>query len=440
MRLSNSLLAAYSLPSVPLSMLLTPIIIYLPAFYAGHLGISLSALGIVFFLGRLWDGMTDPIIGYYSDKLRFRMGRRKPWVLVGTPFLIIATYFLCRPPEGVGVVYLLVALVLFYIAYTVVRIPYISWGAELSNNYQERNRIAGFRELGTMLGILISVGAPYFFLSPEEASMDNIMLIFTLTVVILLPIAAGTVAVAVPDKSYHNTMTESFLSGLNMLWRNKPFMRIMLAQGVLYLGTYIYNACMVFLIEQTMGLTGYFLPLILIEYVAMILFVPILISISSKLDKHKIIAFGILVQMGALGLMVFATPGVFWQLAVAFTLVGVSFASWYIIPTSMIADTVDYGKMRGGADSSGIYMAVFNFVDKVALALAALIALPLLEFLGFNPQGGNSASALFSVKLVGVILHIFIIMIAVLIYWKYPINKRKHATVIRYTSRQEKRI
>lgn len=440
MRLPNSLLAAYSLPSIPLSMLLTPIIIYLPAFYASHLGISLSALGIVFFLGRLWDGITDPIIGYYSDKLRFRMGRRKPWVLVGTPFLMLTTYFLCRPPEGVGVTYLLVALVLFYIAYTVVRIPYISWGAELSPHYSERNRIAGFRELGTMLGIFISIGAPYFFLKPEDASMDNIMLIFTITVVILLPITSVLVGIGVPDKSYHNHTSTSFKANLGALWNNKPFMRIMLAQGVLYLGTYIYNACMVFLIEQTMDLPGSFLPLILIEYTAMMIFVPILIAIAGRLDKHRVIAFGILVQVGALLIMAFATPGNFWQLAVAFTLVGVSFASWYIIPTSMIADTVDYGKMRGGADSAGIYMAVFNFVDKVALALAALIALPLLELFGFNPQGNNSESALFSVKIIGVILPAIIVFIAVLIYWNYPINKRKHATVMRYTNRQEKRI
>jgi GPH family glycoside/pentoside/hexuronide:cation symporter len=438
-RLSNKILAAYSLPAVPLAMLISPIIIYLPAYYAEHIGIGLSALGVIFFIGRLWDGVTDPIVGRLSDMWQSRFGRRKPWVVAGSPFLIVATYFLCRPPQDASVIYLLVALVAFYVAYTVVRIPYISWGAELSPSYTERNRIAGLRELGTMVGIFISVSAPYFLLGGENASLDGIMLVFTISVTILMPIAALAAAKFVPDKAAGVVETPSLRQEFSVVWRNKPYMRILTAQMILYLGTYMYNAAMVFLIEGPMGLKGKFLSLIMIEYTAMILFVPVLIWVSNYLNKHRVIALGILLQMTALAVMGFATPGCYWQAAVAFVLVGISFSSWYIIPTSMIADTVDYGKMRGGADSAGVYMALFNFIDKLGLALAALITLPLLDFLGFNPQGENTGMALYSVKIVGVFMPMAIIFIAVLIYWNYPIDRRKHNAVIRYNARRERR-
>src|SRR5262249_13868350 len=154
--ISNTRLLAYSLPSLPLSMMLAPIIIYLPAFYAEHLGVKLASLGVIFFFGRLWDGIADRIVGRLSDLNRSRFGRRKPWIAVGTPALIASTYLLCRPPAHATVAYLLTTIIAFYVAYTVVRIPYIGWGAELSTDYADRTRITASREIGSMLGILIS--------------------------------------------------------------------------------------------------------------------------------------------------------------------------------------------------------------------------------------------------------------------------------------------
>ncbi len=436
MRLPFKTIGAYSLPSLPLAMLLTPIIIYLPAFYAQHLGTSLSALGVLFFIGRLFDGITDPIIGRLSDRFSSRFGRRKPWLLIGTVPLMIATYLLCRPPEGSGFVYLLLALVLFYVAYTAVRIPYISWGAELSYNYAERNRISGFREMGSMIGILLSVAMPYFFLKGDNASLDNIMMVFTISVLILLPIAA-LIAARVPDSPRQIMARTYFMHDLRLIWKNRPFIRILTAQGVLFLGTYIYNACLVFLIESTMGLKGDFLSLILIEYVAMIAFVPAVIYLANRISKHRVMALGIMLQMIALTFMFFVTPGSYGQAAICFALVGISFAPWYILPTSLIADTVDYGRWQGGSDSSGFYMAIFNFVDKAALALAALIALPLLDLLGYIPDGDNTSGGLLAVKIVATLLPVVIILAAVLIYWHYPITKTKHSTIIKGIHRRD---
>ena len=185
MHIARGRLIIYCLPALPLSMLLAPIIIYLPAFYAEHLGTNLSALGVIFFIGRLWDGLADPVVGRLSDRYGSRFGRRKPWIVLATPFLLATTYFLCRPPRGATVSYLLITIILFYVCYTVVRIPYISWGAELSSDYRERNRISGWREIGSMTGIMISIGAPYFWLRGTQSSMDHIMEVFTAAVFVL---------------------------------------------------------------------------------------------------------------------------------------------------------------------------------------------------------------------------------------------------------------
>jgi Na+/melibiose symporter-like transporter len=420
-------------------MLLAPIIIYLPAFYAEHLGTNLSALGVIFFIGRLWDGLADPVVGRLSDRYGSRFGRRKPWIVLATPFLLATTYFLCRPPRGATVSYLLITIILFYVCYTVVRIPYISWGAELSSDYRERNRISGWREIGSMTGIMISIGAPYFWLRGTQSSMDHIMEVFTAAVFVLLPPAAILVALFVPDRLPMEAQVSELRQETRAILRNTLFRRIIAAQSCLYLGTYIYNACLVFIVEQQMQLKGSFLSLLLIEYTSMIAVTPIVIRLASRVSKHRVMTFGVFVQIVAHGLMAIAQPGQYWQAAIAFGLIGVSFSSWYVIPTSLVADTVDYGKLHGGTDAAGLYMALFNFVDKAALAAAALIALPILDHFGFKVQGGNTRSSIEALRATGCLLPIAIISIAGALYWRYPLDRFRHGAVLNWVRRREQR-
>lgn len=439
MHIARGRLIIYCLPALPLSMLLAPIIIYLPAFYAEHLGTNLSALGVIFFVGRLWDGIADPVVGRLSDRFRSRFGRRKPWIVLATPFLLATTYFLCRPPRGATVSYLLITIILFYICYTVVRIPYISWGAELSTDYRERNRISGWRELGSMTGILISIGAPYFWLRGTQSSMDHIMQVFTAAVFILLPPAAILAALFVPDRLPTQVRISGLRDETRAILRNALFLRVIAAQLCLYLGTYIYNACLVFIVEQQMQLKGSFLSLLLIEYTTMIAVTPIVIRLASRMSKHRVMTFGVFVQIVAHTLMAITQPGRYWQAAIAFGLIGVSFSSWYVIPTSLVADTVDFGKLRGGTDASGLYMALFNFVDKAALAVAALIALPILDHYGFKVQGGNAQSSIDALRATGCLLPIAVISVAAALYWGYPLDRIRHAAVVNWVRRRDRR-
>ena len=149
-------LIAYSGPAIPLAMLGLPLILYLPPFYAGELGMDLAAVGIVFALARMWDAVIDPLIGYWSDKTGGRFGRRKPWLVAGASLWMLGVYALLSPPESANTVYLWFAAFGFYVAWTMVQIPYQSWGVELSRQYEERfahhghpgNRHPGGRDTG----------------------------------------------------------------------------------------------------------------------------------------------------------------------------------------------------------------------------------------------------------------------------------------------------
>ncbi len=187
---STSSIVAYAGPAIPLRIMLMQLVVYIPPFYATEMGLEIAAIGAIFFFARSWDALIDPLVGNLSDRTRSRWGRRKPWMAIGTPLLIIALWAFCQPPEGVGLTYLAASAFVFYIAMTAVDIPYMAWGPELSRDYAKRTTIIGYREAGGMLGTVLATALPLFFLAGTNPSLDEILRVFVIAVSILLPSAS----------------------------------------------------------------------------------------------------------------------------------------------------------------------------------------------------------------------------------------------------------
>ena len=134
-----------------------PIAIWLPAFYAGELGLSLAAVGTMIMLARLTDVVTDPVIGFFSDRSKSRFGRRKPFMVGGLPFLVLGVVMLFIPRqlgiETIGQIHLVFWISFMFLGSTLVYIPYYAWGAELSSDYNERSRITAVRSHSLYGGI-----------------------------------------------------------------------------------------------------------------------------------------------------------------------------------------------------------------------------------------------------------------------------------------------
>lgn len=85
--ISGRVLLAYGLPGLPLAILGLPLFIFLPTFYAETMGLDLATVGLVLLVARLWDVVTDPIIGTMSDRTQGSLGRRRPWILASFPVM-----------------------------------------------------------------------------------------------------------------------------------------------------------------------------------------------------------------------------------------------------------------------------------------------------------------------------------------------------------------
>jgi Na+/melibiose symporter-like transporter len=126
--LSKRILYAHGTLGMPLAVIGYPLAIWIPAHYSGGLGISLATVGTILMLARLTDVITDPLMGELSDRWRTPIGRRRPWLFIGPPVMMLGVYHLFMPSEGVGIAYFLFWLTIFFVGSTMIALPPSSLG------------------------------------------------------------------------------------------------------------------------------------------------------------------------------------------------------------------------------------------------------------------------------------------------------------------------
>src|ERR1700722_17624755 len=188
-RLSAFHLLAYVLPAVPLAALGMPIVVHLPQFYASReMGLTLATTGAIFFAMRLLDLLIDPAMGYWSDRLNTRFGRRRPFVLIGAPVLAIGIWMTFVPGGPVSVAHLCFWLFVMYLGWSMTLIPHLSWGAELSPDYHERSRVYGWAPGGPLFGVAGGLLVPAIIEHNPHATMAaQVMAMALFAIVLLVP-------------------------------------------------------------------------------------------------------------------------------------------------------------------------------------------------------------------------------------------------------------
>jgi GPH family glycoside/pentoside/hexuronide:cation symporter len=154
---------AYSLPAFALAIIGIPVYVYIPKFYTDVVGIDIAVAGVLLFGVRLFDAVTDPLMGTLSDRTRSRFGRRRPYIVSGSILIAIALIFLFNPPAAsvtwntVWFAFWIYALFLFW---TLVTVPYESLGPEITYDYDERTSLFAWRDGFLIAGTLAAAASP----------------------------------------------------------------------------------------------------------------------------------------------------------------------------------------------------------------------------------------------------------------------------------------
>jgi len=418
------MLLAYGSLALPLALAEIPIIVYLPAFYAKELHLRTALVGLVFLAARFWDGISDLLIGWLSDQWRPRWGRRKPWVLVATPFLLASLWFLCNPPAGAGLLYLGIWAILFYPAWTAMKIPYISWGTELATDYVERNRITTFRESFTMLGNLLFAAAPLIFLT-AAAPLREVLFIMSVAVLGLVPLSVLLLVCSVRDPVPIAPGSTPMLAGLAALARDKVLIRFGVATLLIWTSEGVINSLAVFSFSVGLQLPDKLFWIILILYMATLSAVPFMLRAAGGHEKHRLMSAGIAIYCAATTVLIWAPAGNFVAVAAIWVIAGIAYAPITILPTSVLADIVDHGEVATGQRRAGAYAAIYYLVAKVGLALGVGIGFGLLDLVHYDPATPTHSPAdQLNIRLLGFGLPSVLYFGALLLYRGHPITRQ----------------
>jgi len=420
LRLPFGVLVAYAALALPLALAEIPIIVYLPAFYAQERHLNPGLLGLVFLLARLWDGASDLLIGWLCDR-----GGRKIWVLCAAPVLVASLWFLCNPPDDAGLGYLGVCTLIFYPAWTAIKIPYVSWGTELTCDYVERSRVTTYRETFTMLGNLLFAAAPLIFLA-QNAPLQRVLLLMSVVVLLTVPVAVVPLCWRVPEPSPTRGALGSFLTGLRALTADKVLLRLVLATLLIWTSEGVINSLAVFSFGVGLRIPDRLFLVILVLYLATLGAVPLTLRLARHLEKHRLLAMGMAVYTLSTLVLIWAPAAHVYAIVGIWVVAGVGYACVTVLPTSVLADVVDNGEALTGERRAGAYAACYYLVVKIGLALGVGLSFGLLQWVHFDPaRPVHGPADQFNIRLLGFGLPSLLYAGAVLLYWWHPISRAR---------------
>ena len=440
----RSTLLAYALPAFIVALPTIPVYILLPPYYGIELGLGLATTGFVLLGARLFDTVSDPIIGILSDRLTFRGNHRKPWIASGAVIAGIGLYMVLNPPAGIGAGYLLGWSLLLYAGWTMVSVPYMAWGAELSADYNERTRITAWREGLGLLGLvgagaLISVATSMGW--QEEESTGALAGFAIILGIIAFPIMLYLVPEKIDGPALYTTKRHwTPKQALQALAKNKPFARLLAAWFLNGLANGIPAALFFIYLEHGLGAEVQQRPLfILIYFVAAVAGIPVWKNATTYIGKHRTWCWAMVLAVTAFATVPWIEQGDFWAFGTVCVITGLALGADLVLPPAIQADVVDYGASQSGEARTGLLFALWGMSTKLALALAVGLALPGLEMAGFNPEttGDKGISALAVIYALGPAV---IKLIVIALIWRFPLTVEKHQVIRRAIGRREARL
>lgn len=431
-RLPGSRLLRYSLPSLVTSVAALPMALFIPAFYADELGLPLAAVGAAIAASRIFDVVTDPLIGTLSDRLPTRWGRRKPWMLLGTPLFSVAIWQVFVPGDSATIGGLLLWAALLYLGFTLIDLPHRAWGAELSTDYDERSRITSVREALSMAGQVALLGflvvLTMLGLEAGAEQLRGIAWLVLISLPLLVAIAVLTVPEGRPGGFAH--ARRGWRAGLRILLRNPAFGRMVGCVLLFVSGIAIQGTLHRMVLADVIGNESLFPLMLFIENLATLAAVPAWLWLSVRIGKHQaLIAAALWLAVLSLPLMLLRA-GDATLLIILIAIRGASFASILFLANSIAADVIDVDTLDSGEQRSGLFFAVWGMTTKLALALGVLLGTLLPAAVGYDPSA-DAASAEIQTRLMLIYGGVPALMMAagVLFLRGFPVSRERHAEV-----------
>lgn len=384
---------SYSLLSFPLSLMAITYYVILPKWYAENYAISLTSLGLWLALSRVWDGLSDPLIGAISDYLRQKNISRMLFLRAGVLVLSCSFLLLLNPQflNSTSVIYVFIIFsLLFYTGLTLVLVPYECLPIELIKDSKARSNFIGGRDFLLILG---TIGAALFPLiikkninGTEVADLSSISFIYIILLVLFYFFLERWFSLSNQENEVKLNKS-SFLKGLSTLKGNMPFQKLIIAFTVNSFGAALPASLFLFFAQYRLSVSeneAYFS--LLIYFAVGLLTLPIWLYLSNRMLKKYVWFIAQFINAASFLPVVFLGSGDYFYFLILVSISALGFGGATVLPSLLQADIISYTKLNTTLDIEGVYVGLWSVARKLSQALGAGLALFLLGLSGFDPS------------------------------------------------------
>ena len=430
-KLSFGLKLGYGIGDIGSNIFIVTSGLFLLFFLTNILGVDPALAGLVLLFPKLWDVISDPIMGGISDVTHSSIGRRRPYLLAAAiPFGLTFFLLFLTPHYNSELAKALYVGLMFAIGctvFTVFNVPYSSMVAEMSDDYNERMSITSFRMIGSSVGVLLAGGLAMPLVNiggGNEAGYRFMGIILGIMVTIFSLICFFGTRKAKTLQVIDNR--PPFVEQVKIAFRNTPFKMLMamytfqsLAIGVLMAGLIYYVKYVMGLPETSMGIV---FPILI---VTAIIFIPVWLKIGVKIGKIKAYSIGLMILAIILFSLFFTKSTQLNLFYIKIFLLGIGFSSFQLFPFSMLPDTIEFDELQSGMRREGIFSGIWSSAQKTAYSVGPSIVGFTLSISGFVNTSVQPESVEFGVRIVFCVFTAVMILFSLLPFYKYNLTENK---------------
>jgi glycoside/pentoside/hexuronide:cation symporter, GPH family len=410
---------------------------FLLFFLTNIAGIKPAVAGLVLLFPKLWDVISDPIMGAISDRTRSRWGRRRPYLLFGAiPFGLVFFLMFVAPEYGSATARALHVGVMFALGctvFTIINVPYSSMVPEMTDDYNERMSITSYRMIGSSIGVLLAGGLAMPLVKIGGQGVDGFRfmgMVFGIAItVITLVCFQGTQGARTIASG--ETMP-SAREQIRIALKNYPFIMLIISYMLQSIGIGVLMAGLIFYVKHVMNLPESFMGIIFpILFGTAIVFIPVWVKIGKRLGKIRAYRVGLVLISVMLISTFFTSPSQIYLFYTQIFLLGIGFSSFQLFPFSMLPDTVEYDQMRSGLRREGIFSGAWASGQKMAYSVGPAIVGFALSISGFEGTGAQPESVSTGIRLVFCLFPTIMLLLSLIPFSRYTLTEEKFEEVKR---------
>jgi len=385
----------------------------------------------VLLIGTIWDAINDPLIGVFADKVHTRWGRRRPFFIIGAVPFGLAFFLLWWVPPFANdyllMLYYLLAYILFDTAFTFVYVPYGTLTPELTQDYDERTQLNGFRMGVSMAGGLIAA-----FCVPVIASLFAevrtgylvMAMIFGFSAMLPYILLFFTMKEKYPETSSSDL---SIIQSFFYTWKNRAFR---LAAGIYmtaWMTVAMVSALFIYYITYWMKMESQLGYLLAVIQFAAFICIPLIVRLAKKMGKTRAYIFGMAWLTAVMLSLAFLPSTAGRVIYVIATLAGLGIAAAHVIPWSIIPDVVDDDELRTGHRREGTFYGFMVFFQKAGTAIVLALIPWILSLTGYVANQPQNTATTTAIRAMMGFLPAILLSISIWLAWKFPISREKFA-------------